>query len=71
MYESTSSNWKISHQYFRWWCGYFVLGQVWEVLSVHNTRRANVVGSDHEAAVKRNLLVVSSITAVDLPHKHQ
>jgi hypothetical protein len=31
------------------------LGQVWEVLSVHNTRRANVVGFDHEAAVKRNL----------------
>jgi hypothetical protein len=30
-----------------------VLGQGWEVLSVHNTRRANVVGFDHEAAVKR------------------
>jgi hypothetical protein len=29
-----------------------VLGQGWEVLSVHNTRRANVVGVDHEAAVK-------------------
>jgi hypothetical protein len=28
-----------------------VLGQGWEVLSVHNTRRANVVGFDHEAAV--------------------
>jgi phosphoserine aminotransferase len=24
-----------------------VLGQGWEVLSVHNTRRANVVGFDH------------------------
>jgi hypothetical protein len=24
-----------------------VLGQEWEVLSVHNTRRANVVGFDH------------------------
>jgi hypothetical protein len=28
-----------------------ILGQAWEVLSVHNTRRANVVGFDHEAAV--------------------
>jgi hypothetical protein len=44
-----------------------VLGQVWEVLSVHNTRRANVVGFDHEYAVKRNLPIVSAITAVDLP----
>jgi phosphoserine aminotransferase len=32
-----------------------VLGQGWEVLSVHITRRANVVGFDHEAAVKMNL----------------
>jgi hypothetical protein len=44
-----------------------VLGQGWKVLSVHNTRRANVVGFDHEAAVKRNLPIVSAITAVDLP----
>jgi hypothetical protein len=44
-----------------------VLGQGWEVLSVHNTRRANVVGFDHEAAVKWNLPIVSEITAVDLP----
>jgi hypothetical protein len=44
-----------------------VLGQGWEVLSVLNTRRANVVGFDHEAAVKRNLPIVSAITAVDLP----
>jgi hypothetical protein len=43
------------------------LGQGWEVLSVHNTRRANVVGFDHEAAVKRNLPIISAITAVDLP----
>jgi hypothetical protein len=35
--------------------GTCVLGKGWEVLSVHNTRRANVVGFDHEAAVKRNL----------------
>jgi hypothetical protein len=32
-----------------------VLGQGWEVVSLHNTRRANVVRFDHEAAVKRNL----------------
>jgi hypothetical protein len=38
-----------------------------EVLSVHNTRRANVRAFDHEAAVKRNLPIVSAITAVDLP----
>jgi hypothetical protein len=45
-----------------------VLGQGWEVLSVHNTRRANVVGFDHEAAVKRNLPIVNAITTVDLPN---
>jgi hypothetical protein len=44
-----------------------VLGQGWEVLSVHNIRRANIVGFDRENAVKRNLPIVSSITAVDLP----
>jgi hypothetical protein len=44
-----------------------VLGQGWEVLSVHNTRKANVVGFDHEARVKRNLPIVSAIIAVDLP----
>jgi phosphoserine aminotransferase len=44
-----------------------VLRQGWEFLSVHNTRRANVVGFDHEAAVKKNLPIVSAITAVNLP----
>jgi hypothetical protein len=34
----------------------------------YNTRRANVVGFDHKAAVKRNLPIVSAITAVDLPN---
>jgi hypothetical protein len=43
------------------------LRQGWEVLSVHHARRANVVGFDHEAEVKRNLPIVSAITAVDLP----
>jgi hypothetical protein len=45
----------------------YVLGQGWEFLSVHNNTRANVVGFDHEVAVKRNLPIVSAITAVDLP----
>jgi hypothetical protein len=45
-----------------------VLGQGWEVLSVHITRRENLVGFDHEAVVKRNLPIVSAITAVDLPN---
>jgi phosphoserine aminotransferase len=43
-----------------------VLGQGWEVLSVYKTRGANVVGFDHEAAVKRNHPIVSAITAVEL-----
>jgi hypothetical protein len=38
-----------------------------KVLSIHKTRRANIVGFDHEAAVKRNLPIVSAITAIDLP----
>jgi hypothetical protein len=43
--------------------------QGWEVLSVHSTRRANVVEFDHKAAVKRNLPIGSAIaiTTVDLP----
>jgi hypothetical protein len=36
------------------------------ILSVHNIRRANVVGFDHEAAVKSNLPIVSAINANDL-----
>jgi hypothetical protein len=42
------------------------LRQGWKVLSVLTTKKANVVGFDHEAAVKRNLPIVSAITAVDL-----
>jgi phosphoserine aminotransferase len=42
-----------------------VLGQVWEVLSVHNTRRANVLGFDHKDAVKMNLPIVSTIPTID------
>jgi hypothetical protein len=46
-----------------------VLGQGWIVLSIHNTRRSNLIGFDHEAAVKRNLIIFSTITAVDLPDR--
>ena len=45
-----------------------VLGKGWEILSIHSSRRANVVGFDHETAVKRNLPIVSAITALDLPN---
>jgi hypothetical protein len=45
-----------------------VLGKGREVLSVHNSRRENVVGVDHETDIKRNLPIVSAITALDLPN---
>jgi hypothetical protein len=45
-----------------------VLGKGWEILAIHNSRRANIVGFDHEDAVKKNLSIVSAITAVDLPN---
>ena len=45
-----------------------VLGKGWEILSTHDLRRANLVGFDHETAIKRNLPVVSAITALDLPN---
>ena len=38
-----------------------------EIISIHSSRKANVVGFDHEAAVKRNLPIVSAITVLDLP----
>jgi hypothetical protein len=44
-----------------------ILERGWEVFSVHKTRRANVVGFDHEVAVKMNLPIVSAIIIVDLP----
>ena len=37
-------------------------------MSINNSRRANVVGFDHETAIKRNLPIVSAITALDLPN---
>jgi hypothetical protein len=38
-----------------------VLCKGWEILSIHSSRRANVVGFDHETAIKRNLPIVSAI----------
>ena len=43
-----------------------VLGQGWEVISTHNSRKANEVGFDHEIAIKQNLPIVSAITAFEL-----
>jgi hypothetical protein len=45
-----------------------VLGKGWEILSIHGSRRANVVGFDHETAIKRNLPIVSAIAALNLPN---
>jgi hypothetical protein len=42
-----------------------VLGKGWELLSVHKLRIPNVVGFDHETAIKRNLQIASAITARD------
>jgi hypothetical protein len=45
-----------------------VLGKGWGFLSAHNSRRANVVGFGQEAAVKKNIPLVSTLTTVDLPN---
>jgi hypothetical protein len=44
-----------------------VLGKGWTNLSLHNSRRANVVDFDNESAIKRNLPIVSA-NALDLPN---
>jgi hypothetical protein len=44
-----------------------VLGKGWKVLSIHNSRRANMVGFDHATAIKRCHPIVSAMTAIDLP----
>ena len=43
-----------------------VLGKGWKVIAKHPTRKAHVVGFDHKAAVKRDLDIVTAITAVEL-----
>jgi hypothetical protein len=37
----------------------------WEILSFHNSRRENVIGFDHETALKGNFSIVCNITALD------
>jgi hypothetical protein len=44
-----------------------VLGKGWKALSIHSSRRANVVGFDHDTAFKRNLPIASAMLALDLP----
>jgi hypothetical protein len=44
-----------------------VLGRGSEVLSAHNSRRANAVYFDHETAIKSNLPSFIAITTLDLP----
>ena len=43
-----------------------VLGAGWEVISVHPTRKAHVVGFDHKVAVKRDLDIVSACAIVEI-----
>jgi hypothetical protein len=40
----------------------------WEIISVHNSIRANVVGFDHKIAVKKNPPIVCAISKIDLPN---
>jgi hypothetical protein len=47
----------------------FVLDKGWELSSFHYSRRANMVGFDHETSIKRNLPLVSAITDLDLPNR--
>jgi hypothetical protein len=44
------------------------LGKRWEVLSFHNSRRANVISFYHEASMKHNLPIVSAIPVHYLPN---
>ena len=46
-----------------------VLGKAWQVLAENPTRPANVVGFDHKASVKKNLAIVTAVTAVDIDDK--
>jgi hypothetical protein len=45
-----------------------VLGNEWEILYVHISRLSNVVGFDHETAIKGNIWTVSDMTTLDLPN---
>jgi hypothetical protein len=43
-----------------------VLVKGWEVVFMHNSRRANALSFDHKTAIERNLPIVSVIAALDL-----
>ena len=43
-----------------------VIGNGWEVIAKHPTRKARDIGFDHKAAVKRNLDIVSTCTVVEI-----
>ena len=43
-----------------------VLGKGWDIIAMHPTRKANVIGFDNDIAVKRHLPIVSGITVVDI-----
>ena len=45
-----------------------VIGQGWTVIA-HTGRKANVIGFDKEAAIKRGLPIVTAIAAVDINEK--
>ena len=69
MYESTLPTREIHLSILDGGADTCVLGKGWEILSNHNLRRANVAGFDHKTAIKRNLPIVSAITALDLPNE--
>jgi hypothetical protein len=46
-----------------------VLGKGKELLSIHNSRRSDLVGFDHEINIKQNLPIVSDISEFDLPNR--
>jgi hypothetical protein len=66
MYESPFPTRKTSHRHFEWWHRHLCIRQWMEIISTHNSRRANVVSFDHETVIKRNLPIVSAITVLDL-----
>ena len=69
MYELAFLIGNTSYEYFRRWCRHMLLRKGMGSCSMYNSRRSNVVGFDHDTAIKRNLPIVSAITAVDLPDR--
>ena len=46
-----------------------VWGKAWQLLAENLTRRANLVCFDHKAGFKKNLAIVTAVTAVDIDDK--